>query len=138
MNRFIGLSISFLAISACKSTDPRVEYIESNSVATNQYNSEHKEELGKLTEKLNQECVFKKMNRNDLSFAKLASIPLNGIVIYDLDLDGVISSVLYYSKDNREVKRKKQKCIEDTSIGYKLPPPGDLQRVYSIFNVKFE
>lgn len=138
MNIKIVLAFIIAALVGCKSTDPRIDYFEKNYGDMTLYNTKHDAELGVLVNKINEECVFKKMNSGNVSFASLMSIPINGIVIYDLNEKGVVSSVLYVSKDEATIKRRKQKCISDVAIGTQLPVPKELTRVYSKFEVNIE
>ncbi|BBN82260.1 hypothetical protein PA25_22450 [Pseudoalteromonas sp. A25] len=138
MSRSISLVFCLLGLFGCKSTPPEVEYFERNYEAMSAYNIIHGNKIEELSAKINNECVFKRMNSKNLNFAELVSIPLNGIVIYDLTEQGVISSALYVSKDQRANKQRKQKCIEEVAIGFQLPRPESIDRVFSKFDVNIE
>ena len=138
MKKYVLSAAIIIGLFGCKSTAPEVEYLEKNYGSMSSYNSLNNAELASLTKLINDECVFKRMESKNLNYSDLISIPINGIVIYDLTDVGIVSSALYVSKDQRSVKIKKQKCIESVSLGYQLPPSKDVEKVFTKFNVNIE
>ncbi|GAB2705985.1 hypothetical protein KO519_20365 [Paraglaciecola agarilytica] len=138
MNKNVSLALTAFGLTACVATAPEITYFEQNFEAMSTYNSLHGEKIGELTNKINEECVFKKMEKKNISMSELISIPLNGTVIYDITADGTISSALYVTRDKGSAKLRKQECIESVALGYSLPPSTTVKKVFSRFNVNVE
>lgn len=138
MNKNVFVALSTIGLFSCGATAPEITYFEQNFKAMSAYNTLHGDKISALTTKINNECVLKKMEKKNLSMSELVSIPLNGTVIYDITLDGTISSVLYVTKDKSSSKRRKKECIESVALGYSLPASTTVEKVFSRFNFEVE
>jgi hypothetical protein len=126
----IALSVFLIG---CKSTNPRVDYINDNSVEVTKYTSQHGEELGVLSSLIIQKCYFEVLDRkSNLTMSRLGKLALQGVVVYELSRDGKVIGAFYESKDR---SKQKQKCIQAVALNYQLPASKELTYVYSKFEL---
>ena len=61
MNKNAFAALTAFGLFGCGSTAPEISYFEQNFEAMSAYNSLHSKKVSELTNKINEECVFKKM-----------------------------------------------------------------------------
>ncbi len=134
MNKYLISMLIATLTFGCATNNPRIDYINKNSIEIKKYIAEHHKEMSTLSLKINQECYFKVMkNQRNKSYEDISKLALQGIVTYELDREGKILSAVY---DSRERSPKKQKCVESVAVGHMLPP-SSLKFIYTEFTFDY-
>lgn len=137
MKKLIALLSVSILLTACQTTNPRFDYINTNITSVNNYISVNKEEMSVLRNKIMNKCMWEPLERikRSTTINDIFKYTLNGIIVFQLDETGKIIATFYESKERNPTASK---CISSTAVGHKLPQPEGIEYIYAKYERKVE